>query len=102
MLTINRILVPTDFSPGSLSALAYARSMAEQFKATLEILHVLWSPPPLVGVEVMMLQMPNEMGRLDNYIRQQAEAQMEKFLADLPAEWRGRLHRRFLSGEPSH
>jgi nucleotide-binding universal stress UspA family protein len=39
-----RILVPTDFSAASDAALAYGRKMADQFEATLHLLHVAENP----------------------------------------------------------
>jgi nucleotide-binding universal stress UspA family protein len=39
-----RILVPTDFSSPSESALAYARTMAEKFDAALHLLHIAENP----------------------------------------------------------
>jgi nucleotide-binding universal stress UspA family protein len=41
MLSINRILVATDFSDASQQALRYAQGLAEAFKASLHVLHVL-------------------------------------------------------------
>jgi nucleotide-binding universal stress UspA family protein len=41
MLSINRILVATDFSDASQQALKYAQGLAEAFKASLHVLHVL-------------------------------------------------------------
>jgi universal stress protein A len=37
---ITRILVPTDFSPPSAGALDYARDLAQQFGASLHLLHI--------------------------------------------------------------
>jgi nucleotide-binding universal stress UspA family protein len=39
MLTLNRILVPTDFSPGSERALDAALALAQEFDAELHMLH---------------------------------------------------------------
>jgi nucleotide-binding universal stress UspA family protein len=44
MLTIKRILVPTDFSECSEHALKYGREMASTFGATLHLLHVVQDP----------------------------------------------------------
>ena len=44
MPQIARILVPTDFSPASDAALAYARELARQFGATLNLVHVFDDP----------------------------------------------------------
>ena len=41
MLSISRILVPTDFSEPSDEALQYAKGLAEKFNASLHVLHVL-------------------------------------------------------------
>jgi nucleotide-binding universal stress UspA family protein len=44
MLTIQRILVPTDFSQPADAALIYAKELAEKFGADLQLLHVVPSP----------------------------------------------------------
>ena len=44
MLHIARILVPTDFSPASDAALTYARSLARQFGASINLVHVFEDP----------------------------------------------------------
>lgn len=41
MLAIKTILVPTDFSEASESALTYARAMAEAFGSSLHLVHVM-------------------------------------------------------------
>ena len=41
MLTLKTVLVPTDFSAASESALRYGKAMAERFGATLHIVHVM-------------------------------------------------------------
>lgn len=40
MISLSRILFPTDFSEFSLHALKYAQSFAETYKAELHVLHV--------------------------------------------------------------
>jgi nucleotide-binding universal stress UspA family protein len=44
MARITRILVPTDFSPAADEALAYARTIADAFGASLHLLHVFEDP----------------------------------------------------------
>ena len=53
MATITRILLPTDFSRSTPDTLAYAREMAEQYRAELHVLHVVPSPrlPPHRGTD---------------------------------------------------
>jgi len=50
MPTYERILVPTDFSEISLTALDHARFLAERFSSTLHLLHVL--EDPLAGLDL--------------------------------------------------
>ena len=40
MIAIKSVLVATDFSPASVSALAYGRALAQTFCSTLHVLHV--------------------------------------------------------------
>jgi len=54
MITISRILHPTDFSADSARALDYATTLAQQFNAELHLLHVhtealLNVSPPIAG-----------------------------------------------------
>jgi nucleotide-binding universal stress UspA family protein len=44
MITLKKILIPTDFSEPSDSAVKYARAFAEQFGAELHLLHVIEDP----------------------------------------------------------
>jgi nucleotide-binding universal stress UspA family protein len=41
MLTLKTVLVPTDFSEASGSALRYGKAMAERFGASLHVVHVM-------------------------------------------------------------
>ena len=47
-LTVQRILVPIDFSPESLKTLHYAQRLGERFKAKLHLVHVVTPPPPFL------------------------------------------------------
>ena len=44
MMTIQKILVPTDFSQPADAALIYAKELAEKFGAGLQLLHVIAMP----------------------------------------------------------
>jgi len=44
MIALKKILVPTDFSDPSQSAVKYARAFAEQFGAAVHVLHVIEDP----------------------------------------------------------
>src|SRR5262245_58942047 len=47
-----KVLVPTDFSPGADAALACARTVAEKFGASLQLLHVMSDPVTTVMMSV--------------------------------------------------
>ena len=44
MIEVKKILVPTDFSPPSVKALAYGRAFARLFQSSLHVLHVIEEP----------------------------------------------------------
>ena len=61
MITITNVLVATDFSDTSESALNYGREFARKFGATLHVLHVvenamLWVGPEAAGIDFVQLQ----------------------------------------------
>jgi universal stress protein A len=95
-----RILVPIDFSPASRAALDQALSLAQAFDATVEVLHVLWNPPPYVGFEALSAQLPYGVNEsFLGWVQRSAGAQMESFLASVDEPWRSRVKRRFLQGD---
>ena len=56
MITIKNVLVATDFSESSASALNYGREFARTFGATLHVLHVvenavMWAGPEAAGID---------------------------------------------------
>lgn len=61
MIKINKVLVATDFSDASESALLYGREFARTFGAALHVLHVVensmtWVGPEAVSVDFVRLQ----------------------------------------------
>jgi nucleotide-binding universal stress UspA family protein len=61
MITIKNVLVATDFSETSASALNYGREFARTFGATLHVLHVvenalMWAGPEAAGIDFVQLQ----------------------------------------------
>jgi nucleotide-binding universal stress UspA family protein len=59
MLNVKNILVATDFSDCSDSALRYGRELAHRFGARLHLLHALELPPlQLVGTEALVTMSP--------------------------------------------
>ena len=61
MIKITNVLVATDFSDTSASALNYWREFARMFGATLHVLHVvenglMWAGPEAAGIDFVQLQ----------------------------------------------
>src|SRR5687767_992761 len=61
MIKITNVLVATDFSETSASALTYGREFARTFGATLHVLHVvenalMWAGPEAGGIDFVRLQ----------------------------------------------
>ena len=96
MLSIKSVLVPTDFSDASETALTYGRGVAEAFGASLHLVHVMedllahaWA------AEVYVASAPNLREEIEKESRQRLETM-------LPEAERERLHARvaLLAGNP--
>lgn len=79
MRPIKTILVPTDFSAPAERALAYARSLADAYGATLHLLHVI-EDPFAGGVHMGMVAAPPE-GYFED-LDQQSRARLSSLLTD--------------------
>jgi len=84
MERLKKILVPTDFSRCSETALELASELAESFGATIDLLHV-WDAPPFISPETMVGAI-GESQTLANLVKRQAESQMEKFVESARAK----------------
>jgi nucleotide-binding universal stress UspA family protein len=86
MAQITRILVPTDFSAASDAALTYARSLARQFGASINLVHVFEDPftsGAFVGDGTVML--PADLRRsLETLALEQLAARHQEHLGMLP------------------
>jgi nucleotide-binding universal stress UspA family protein len=75
MITLKNILVATDFSEPSDAALLYGRALANNFDATLHVVHVVGNVPTLVyGAEAYAVSMPELQQELEDSARQQLAA----------------------------
>lgn len=75
MLSIKNILVATDFSDCSSSALDYGRDMARRFGARLHVIHnVEIMPPDLAGMGGFVAAVPQLQADLEQAARHQLEA----------------------------
>ena len=98
-MSIQRILVPVDYSSCSRSALGFAAELAQRFGATLDVVHV-WDRPSYVTNAVMGSHEPISGRSLITLIEQNAERDFGEFLAsaDVPG---GTPAGRLLSGDPA-
>lgn len=77
MIEIRRILVPSDFSKFSESALRYGCELAHRFEAELHVLHVVWNAMP-PGSE----EWGRTLQEYDDDIREAAQRDLEKLCFD--------------------
>lgn len=79
MISLERILFPTDFSECGRAAEKYAQALAERFGAELHILHV------LADVAMMLPEPASALSLPPNYLldmKREAEQALDKVLAD--------------------
>jgi nucleotide-binding universal stress UspA family protein len=84
MVTIQRVLFLTDFSPEATDALTYAREFAEKFDSRLYVLHVIEDP-----TKALYGMVSSDYHALDRNAREKTQ------------EWLVRLHREQLGGSPN-
>jgi nucleotide-binding universal stress UspA family protein len=92
MIALKRVLVPTDFSEASTIALLYGKAFAQNFQASLHILHVIEERTlaygELISGSVPPLDLPAildqiEKGARDRLSQVLTEAEREQFQAEL-------------------
>jgi universal stress protein A len=81
MASLQKILVPTDLSPGSMRALQKAHEFAMAFGASIDLLHV-WSAPALVAPESVITGVGIDEQPLLQWVHRNAIEQLSKFEAD--------------------
>jgi nucleotide-binding universal stress UspA family protein len=74
MIALKNVLVATDFSEPSEVALAYGRSLARTFGATLHILHVAERVRANAGVEYFAASVPNMQAGIEDVAWRQLDA----------------------------
>lgn len=79
MSTIQRILVPVDFSETSRRALDYANFFAQRFDAKLDVLHV-WRLVEYTGDAMVVLTRSEPELTLSTFLRNHADQQLTGFL----------------------
>ena len=97
MFTLNRILVPVDFSPCSRAALDYAAFLGERFGAAIDVLHV-WQPPRSVWEPLYTMEVSHH--RLAHFESTEAGREMKEFLAHLEDQTHIKVRGRLETGDP--
>jgi len=77
---VKRILVPLDFSKTAMNALHYALPFAQQFGASLHLVHIYEAPTFMAGYQALPIVIP------DDQVMQKARIQLD-LLAKSAAEW---------------
>ena len=88
MARITRILVPTDFSAPSDEALAYAKRLAEQFDASLHLLHAFEDPFTTAAFAAEMYA-PLPLSMRDSLLREVEHRLAERLPVDQRAKYNG-------------
>ncbi len=98
MKPIRTILVPVDFSENSRKALEYAADLASRYGATLDVLHV-WSVVTFLPTDTPLNAGPQ--AELVRLVQTNAEAELEKFLAEARQQGVSVTHARAELGVPA-
>ncbi len=96
---IKRMLVPIDYSDSSRHALNAALALASTLGAELDVVHV-WDRPSWMG-DTLTVRVEGVDRPLGALIRDNAQAEMNDFLATLPDERVRKLPHRLISGDPA-
>jgi len=99
-MALKKILVPVDYSEGSRDALRFAASVAHANGVPLDVVHV-WDRPAYVPESATVHPASGETHSLVEMIRENAERELNEFVAraDLPTDLA--VERRVLSGNPA-
>ena len=81
MVSLNKILVPTDLSESGARVLAEAQMFASAFSATIDLMYV-WTPPALAAPESVLTGVGVTEQPLLEYLRASASDQLSKFESD--------------------
>jgi nucleotide-binding universal stress UspA family protein len=102
-MTIQKILVPVDFSEGAQPAIELAATMARKFGSSVELLHV-WQPPPLIPLPIVVMPSSPEAQpvNMEELARTTAGAQMKEIVTRLRDQGIAEVQSRVGVGSPAH
>lgn len=95
-----RILVPVDYSSSSAGALQLAATLAPKLDASLDVVHV-WDRPSYVSDVVMTRSEPVSGKSLIRMIQENAQKDLDSFLASAQLPAGIPLTSRLIAGEPA-
>ena len=78
MFKIKNILLPTDLSTTSLTAVDYAIELAAQYKAKIHLLHVLEKTPPILAIRSLDLSQEKILKSFEEEGRKSLESAIKK------------------------
>lgn len=85
MVDVQHILVPTDFSRGSIAALDWAATIAERFGASVVLLHIVEVPAGLSESTLVRSEADGPMVPVGEYLRDTAIEQLQFAVRSLEA-----------------
>jgi nucleotide-binding universal stress UspA family protein len=98
-MAIEKILVPVDYSSSSRGALEFGADLAKKNGAALEIVHA-WDRPSYVPEGVTVRQGDGSTRSLIEMIRENAEREMDEFVAATKLPAGVPCEKRLVSGNP--
>jgi nucleotide-binding universal stress UspA family protein len=99
-MAIEKILVPVDYSEPSRVALLVAADFAKKNGATLDVIHA-WDRPSYVSDAVAVRQPDGTTRSLIEMIRENAEREMNDFVAQTKLPAGVRCEKRLVGGNPA-
>jgi len=96
-----RILVPVDYSEPSRAALELAGLLAQALSASLLVLHGWECPPFAEGLQVVGPTLVGGQSALDELVVENAQRELERFVASAPAPFGIEVERKLSSGSPT-
>lgn len=82
MFDIKTIIVPTDFSKLSFSAMEYARDLAERMNAVIHLVYVLEKTPPFLAIRSLDVSEEDVMKHMEEEAYKQLFETASKFKVD--------------------
>ncbi len=96
MVSVKKILFPTDFSEASHYALDYAVQLTKMYDAHLEIVHIMFDEANIVSFYLPQMTMQNISGEFE----EGATKQFDEFIANAPELEGVQFSRKLLKGTP--